>query len=127
MDQPARSMGDAEGVEAKKDLVPKKGGLIVIDIPPPPEDICKICDPVMKTDLRIAIFTTIFCWFPLGVLPIIFGFISIHYALEAKKTDSAELRSRYSYISASISWIGMMLFVTVLTLGVVITATCGIL
>uniref|UniRef100_H2Y4Z9 Uncharacterized protein n=1 Tax=Ciona savignyi TaxID=51511 RepID=H2Y4Z9_CIOSA len=103
------------------------GGLIIQTLPPSPADCCDFLDPVCNNDLHLAIVTTLCCWLFLGVIPILFGFLSIHYAIKASKTKDEEVKARYSRISRNISWIGMLLITIVVTLAVVILATCGIL
>lgn len=103
------------------------GGLRVIKLPPSPDDFCTICDPIMKTPLRTAVFTTFFCWLPLGIVPVIFGLVSIYFALKAENSNTREIKQLYSDRSNTISWIGMMLFVTILTVSIIIIATSGIL
>nr|XP_002130511.1 uncharacterized protein LOC100184438 [Ciona intestinalis] len=103
------------------------GGLIIQTLPPSPRDCCDFLDPYCNNDLHLAIITTVCCWLLLGVIPVVFGFVSIYYAIKARDTKDEELKQKYSSKSRSISWVGMLLFTVVVTIAVVILATCGIL
>nr|CAB3262874.1 uncharacterized protein LOC100184438 [Phallusia mammillata] len=101
--------------------------IFVQPLPPSPKDCCMFCDPICADDYKLAVLSTVCCWLPLGILPVVFGIVGIHYAKKARKTSNPGLRKRYGSYSRTISWIGMLIFTVVITLAVIVLATCGIL